>query len=52
MSLDAERILLEFQLLERQAIARHGQGRARLDLLSGRDANTQLAQAEGVEATP
>jgi len=35
--LDAERVLLEFQLLERRAASRYGQGVARLEMLAGEE---------------
>ena len=50
--LDAERVLLEFQLLERRAESRYGQGVARLEMLSGDDLATAAPSPDEQEATP
>jgi outer membrane protein TolC len=50
--LDAERILLEFQLLERRAASRYGQGLARLEMLSGDDLEAAPVSPKEQEITP
>ena len=50
--LDAERILLEFQLLERRAVSRQGQALARLEMLSGDDLSASSQVLEEQETAP
>jgi len=50
--LDAERVLLEFQLLERRAAAHHGQALARLEMLAGDDLGRPEAAVERGEVIP
>jgi len=50
--LDTERVLLEFQLLERRAASRQGQAFAQLEMLVGDDISASSLAVDEEEATP
>lgn len=50
--LDAERVLLEFQLLERRAASRYGQGVARLEMLAGEELQASPHAPDAQEMAP